>query len=458
MAGTHSGAGKTTLTLGILASLVRSGYRTISFKVGPDFIDPGHHEYITGLSCHNLDGWMLSEKVNREIFASHASRADVAVVEGVMGLYDGYNGKTEDGSTAQMAKWLNLPVLLVVDARSMARSGAAVVRGFEVFDPAVRFLGVVFNNIGSRHHLEYLREAMVGHVRMPCLGGIFHNPSITLPERHLGLVTREENPVSKKQIESLIYLTESGLNMENILSLLPEISSDGKKQDTDETTFSRKVRIGVARDKAFCFYYHDNLNLLESAGADLVFFSPIEDNRLPEDLDGLYFGGGYPEIYAAQLAKNEGLLKDVLFTSLNGMPIYAECGGFMYLCDEITDLNKTRFKMAGVFPFSVLMNEKRRALGYREVTIRRKTIIGETGMTLRGHEFHYSDIIISSNEKVNNVYKVTDRAGLEKPFEGYWVNQTLGSYFHLHFKSNPAAAHHLVAACRRFSQQKRGTV
>ena len=457
VAGTHSGAGKTTLTLGILASLVRSGYRTVSFKVGPDFIDPGHHEHITGLPCHNLDGWMLSQKTNREIFSSHANRADIAVVEGVMGLYDGYDGKTEAGSTAQMAKWLNLPVILVVDARSMARSGAAVVKGFEVFDPAVRFLGVVFNNIGSRRHLEYLREAMDGHIRMPCLGGIFRDPAITLPERHLGLVTREENPVSKGQRENLIQLTESGLNMENILSLLPETSSNEIKQDTDEKTFFRKVRIGVARDKAFCFYYPDNLALLESAGADLVFFSPVEDDRLPDDLDGLYIGGGYPELYAAQLSENKGILTEVVSASLNGMPIYGECGGFMYLCNEIFDLNEKRFKMAGIFPFSVLMTEKRRALGYREITIRSDTIIGETGMTLRGHEFHYSDVIIGSGAEVTHVYKVTDRAGLEKSLEGHCVNQTLGSYFHLHFKSNPAAAGHLVAACQRFKQHKRGT-
>ena len=453
MAGTHSGAGKTTLTLGLLSSLTRRGYRTASFKVGPDFIDPGHHEQITGRPCPNLDGWMISREANRETYAIHAMGADIAVVEGVMGLYDGYDGKTESGSTAQMAKWLGLPIILIVDAKSMARSGAAVVKGFELFDPAAVFLGVVFNNVGSRRHLEYLNEALKGHVRMPCLGGLYREPSITIPERHLGLVTREDHAITEKKMNHLADLVESGLNIENIISMLPEIATANNGRKAIPVSASRKVRIGIARDKAFCFYYHDNLELLESAGAKLVFFSPINDNRLPPDLDGLYFGGGYPEIYAEDLSKNEDMRRQVLSKSRDGMPIYGECGGFMYLCRRISDLDRRRFEMTGCFPFSIHMKEKRSALGYREILIRRDTIIGNAGRTLRGHEFHYSDIALP-DKKIITVYDVADRAGKEKSTEGYCIDHTLGSYFHLHFKSCPAAAEHLVSACHRFRQKK----
>jgi cobyrinic acid a,c-diamide synthase len=453
IAGTHSGAGKTTVTLGIMSALIRRGLTVAPFKVGPDYIDPGHHTRITGRVSRNLDGWMLSESFNRENFLKNTREADVAVVEGVMGLFDGYDGKTEDGSTAQMAKWLALPVILVVDARSMARSAAALVQGFERFDRDLDFAGVIFNRVSGARHLAYLTEALEGRVAMPCLGGIPSNASLAIPERHLGLVTREEHMASPGTVDALADLIDHHVDMDVLLGRLPEksfpagvVSDSGKKPD-------RKVRIGVARDKAFCFYYQENLELLESAGADLVFFSPMEDERLPVNIDGLYFGGGYPEMHAGPLSENSALRSAVRRASASRMPIYGECGGFMYLCRDIEDLAGKPFDMTGCFPFSVRMLSRLKAMGYREVTFDRDLPLGPGGMRVRGHEFHYSEIAADPG-KLRTVYRVTDRAGTDKAREGYLTGRTLGSYFHLHFASCLQSAISFVAACRTYRRER----
>ncbi|MCP4353440.1 MAG: cobyrinate a,c-diamide synthase [Desulfobacterales bacterium] len=450
IAGTSSGSGKTTVSMGLMAALIRRGYKVAPFKVGPDFIDPGHHTQITGVVSRNLDGWMLSEKYNREHFYKYSANSDIAVAEGVMGLFDGYNGKTEAGSTAQMAKWLGLPVLLVVNARSMARSAAALVQGFERFDDDLKFIGVVFNNIGSERHLAYLRDALEDTVHMPCLGGILRDSGLGIPERHLGLVTREENPLSPDYLNQLADHIEQGIDIDSVLdscrmtgNTRSEQFVTGNLQQTD------KVKIGVARDKAFCFYYQDNLDMLTAAGAELVFFSPIKDAKLPENLNGLYFGGGYPELFAEALSENRSMCSEVMKMSQAGMPIYGECGGFMYLCSGIIDIKGSGFPMAGCFPFTCIMQDKLRALGYREITLMQKTLLGDPGEIFRGHEFHYSEM---DNDfgNVQTVYEASDREGVEKKVQGYQVNQTLGSYVHLHFGNNPNAAENFVRCCRDF--------
>ncbi len=437
-----------------MAALSARGYRVAPFKVGPDFIDPGHHSRVTGRSSRNLDGWMLSQAYNRETFARHTAGADIAVVEGVMGLFDGYDGRSEAGSTAQMAKWLELPVVLVVGARAMARSAAALVRGFEGFDDRLVFAGVLFNHLGSDRHLNYLKEAMAGHVRMPVLGGLLRNETLAIPERHLGLVTREDHDLSEAHRGRLAAMIEKQLDLDALLAMLPEVvlQADAPKPAAEEK--AADVRIGVARDAAFCFYYADNLELLEAAGARLVFFSPLTDRRLPEGLDGLYFGGGYPELHTAALAENHLILKEILQFSQMNMPIYGECGGFMYLCREMGDTEGKRFPMTGCLPFATRMLGRLKSLGYREIVQAQATVLGPAGQTMRGHEFHYSTIADGVVD-TPGVYRMTDRAGEDQAAEGFVVGQTLGSYVHLHFGSCPQAAQHFVTACRRWAAGKK---
>ncbi len=436
-----------------MAALMRRGLKVAPFKVGPDFIDPGHHSRITGVACRNLDGWMLSKEFNLDTFAMGTQDTDIAVVEGVMGLFDGYDGKSEAGSTAQMAKWLGAPVILLVDAASMARSAAAIVMGFEHFDAELEYAGVIFNNLGSGRHLQYLKEALQDRIEMPCIGGILRDAGITIPERHLGLVTREDHPLDEVSIDRLAALIEKSVDLDALLNNLTETSLTGRSRRRLPIRNEKRVRIGIARDSAFCFYYADNLESLEDQGAELVFFSPMTDNDLPGDIDGLYFGGGYPELFSEKLAGNNVLRQRVKEKSADGMPIYGECGGFMYLCEELVDQNNIKFPMSGCFPFSTKMFTRLKALGYREITLSRDTIIGKAGLTIRGHEFHYSELVAPSR-KIPSVFSITDRSGMDKAPEGYVIQHTLGSYNHLHFGSQPDAAVHFVKNCLTYRHQR----
>ncbi len=476
VAGTHSGAGKTTVSLGLMAALTRRGLSVAPFKIGPDFIDPGHHARICGVPGRNLDGWMMPPEENRRIFHRAAARgADVAVVEGVMGLFDGVDGRSEDGSSSQAAKWLNAPVLLVVSARSMARSAAALVCGFENFDPDVRFAGVLFNHVGSPRHLAILREALEGHVNMPLLGALPRSAGVALPERHLGLVTAEDHPLTTDHIRRLADLTEEHIDLDALLARLPDrppdpdfsgpistgslsVKPDATGPDAPSALPKDGPRIGVARDAAFCFYYPENLEFLEAAGARLIPFSPAADADLPEDLDGLYLGGGYPELAVEALSANESMRRAVLAASLAHMPIYAECGGFMYLCRSIRDLEGRQWPMTGVFPFAPRMSARLQRLGYREVRLRQSGLLGPAGTRLRGHEFHYSDLgpedaaAAASDPEITCLYDVERRRDGNRTEEGFLVRRTLGSYLHLHFGSCPAAAGAFAGACGQFQR------
>jgi cobyrinic acid a,c-diamide synthase len=440
------------VTLGTLAALIRRGLKVAPFKVGPDFIDPGHHTRVVGTVSKNLDGWMLSKDANLRCFYRDAANADMAVIEGVMGLFDGYDGKTEAGSTAQMAKWLGLPVVLLVDAASMARSAAAVVMGFEHFDSQLNYAGVIFNNLGSQRHLQYLRDALPDRVKMPCLGGIIRSPDLVMPERHLGLVTSEDQPLTAATIGRMADLVEAGIDLDRLLNNLPDAALPAFKAPT-QPSVEKRVRIAVARDNAFCFYYAANLELLEKHGAEIVTFSPIRDADLPPNIDGLYLGGGYPELYAENLSRNQALRDRIKTKSRHGMPIYAECGGFMYLCEELHDTHDRRHPMVGCFPLAAKMFPRLKALGYREITLTRDTIIGGAGLTVRGHEFHYSQLTDSS-PRIQTAYRISDRAGMDKPPEGYLINRTLGSYTHLHFGSQPPVAGHFVDNCRMYRHER----
>ena len=431
-----------------MAALTRRGLRVAPFKVGPDFIDPGHHSRVTGRASRNLDGWMLSRAYNLAAFARHAHGADIAVVEGVMGLFDGYDGRSEAGSTAQMAKWLGLPIVLVVGARSMARSAAALVQGFERFDSGLDFTGVILNHLGSERHLDYLRQALADNVDMPVLGGFMRDARVAIPERHLGLVTREDHELAGENRQRLADMIESQLDLDRLLETLPDMEPVAFEATGPIVSGDRRVPIGVARDAAFSFYYPDNLELLEAAGAELVYFSPLAGDPVPENLGGIYLGGGYPELHAETLAGNTGFRATLSRLSRAGMPIYGECGGFMVLCREIGDLDGRVHPMSGCLPHATRMLGRLKALGYREVTLATDTILGPAGQVMRGHEFHYSALTEDVNE--SGVYRLADRNGQPRAAEGFTAENTLGSYVHLHFGSCPAAAGHFVNACRRW--------
>jgi cobyrinic acid a,c-diamide synthase len=439
-----------------MAALRRRGLTVAPFKVGPDFIDPGHHALVVGRASRSLDGWMLSRAYNQATFHDHVARCDVAVVEGVMGLFDGFSGNSEAGSTAQMAKWLELPVLLVVDAASMARSVAALVQGFQRFDPQVQFAGVVFNRLGSEGHRVYLQAAMAAYVELPFIGGLVRDNRLCIPERHLGLTTVEDGPLTAGQEELLVTSIEAGLDVGGLLAQLPEMPAAPGVQQPGRERNASPVRMGVARDRAFCFYYPDNLELLAAAGVVLVPFSPMAAERLPADLDGIYFGGGYPELYAAQLAENRAMRAMIQQCSRQGMPIYGECGGFMYLCRELEDTAGVVHPMCGCFPFRSRMHSGLTALGYREVQLTADTLLGEKGAILRGHEFHYSDLSdASAAASVDTVYGVGTHKGERRTAEGYHLEQTLGSYIHLHLGSRPESARALADACRHYRRTRK---
>ena len=450
VAGTHSGCGKTSVSLGLMAAFARRGMQVQGFKAGPDFIDPGHHQAVTGRVSHNLDGWMTDRETVRNTFARSGAPCDMTVVEGVMGLYDGFSGTSDAGSAAQLARWLELPVILVVDARSMARSAAAVVRGFADFDPRVRLAGVVFNRVGSPRHREILEQAMTELEDVPLLGCLDRKEGLTPPSRHLGLLTAGEWDWNRQRTDALADWVERGIDLDALFERLPRMKHS---VPVPEEQAKPHVRIGLARDQAFCFYYEENLRLLRKAGADLVPFSPMHDDRLPENLDGLYLGGGYPEVYGEMLAANTSMREAIRKFAEQGCPVYGECGGFMYLTRELTDKAGNTWPMVGMFDVSCVMQPRFAALGYREVRSTASTLLGPAGTVIRGHEFHYSRTE-GEHLEAESVYSVTDRRGPNEKSRGWLQNRTLGSYVHLHFGSDPQVAETFVAACLEARDEK----
>lgn len=445
IAGTQSGSGKTTITLGIMAALKQLGYSLAPFKCGPDFIDPSLHKLVTKKVSRNLDLWMAGEPFSKDTFYKHAMTAEISVVEGVMGMFDG-----GASSSAALAKELGIPLILVLDVRSAAESGAAVLKGFETLDPAIAPVGVILNMTGSTRHFELVRDAITKHCRAEILGHLPRTLDFTLPSRHLGLHMGEESPVTEEKIEALARTMIEHIDMQRLLEIatvdLPP-AAERAPLPTD-TSSSPTIRLAVARDKAFCFYYQDNFDILARAGADICFFSPLEDSRLPEDIDAVYLGGGYPELYGAELSRNTGLLGQIQRWAEDGRPLYAECGGFMYLTQGITDLDGTFHTLASVFPTTAAMQTKRSSLGYREITTTASSFFGPPETVLRGHEFHYSTVA-PLPESVERIYSVNNGST-----EGYRRNNVLGGYMHLHFGSSMDAAHTFVEFCRQHRHQR----
>ncbi len=468
IAGTGSNVGKTTVTLALLAALRQRGRTVQPFKAGPDYIDPGHHTMAAGRPSRNLDGWMLTQVVNRKIFGRAAAEADIAIIEGMMGLFDGSSPTSETGSTAEMSKLLGAPVLLVIDGSSMARSAAAMVNGYGTFDPALTVAGVLFNRVSSEGHFQLLKEAVETESKVSVVGYLKPDTTLTIGDRHLGLRTAIEQgstdlydklgqavaeTVDLDKVEALARTAgelnaDCGMMNDELLACGAEGSS--RLSCSVPRSAFRPVRVGVAYDPAFCFYYRENLELLEAEGTELVTFSPIRDRVLPE-VDLLYLGGGYPELYGEALAKNSSMRGAIRDFAERGGTIYAECGGMMYLTQAIRDFEGLAHEMVGLFPAEAVMRKPGLTLGYREIEITKPCVIGSVGLKARGHEFHYSSLV--SKGPLDYACAVTDAKAQPRTPDGLVRGNTVALYAHLHFSSQPAVARALVASARAWRTQ-----
>lgn len=435
IAGTNSGSGKTTVTLGLMAALQARGLTVQPFKCGPDFIDPGLHRLITGTTSRNLDLWMMGEDSTHATFRTHARQDTVSVIEGVMGMYDG--GPSSSGA---LAAALGLVPILVLDVRSMAESSAAIVKGFELFQPATAPRGVILNRVASDRHLHLVKTAIEAHCQAEVLGYLPRSLQFTIPSRHLGLLTEDESPLPPDKVAELSRTIAEYIDLDRLLALGSYTPSPDPGSRT-ESVPPRHCRIAVARDKAFCFYYQDNLDLLQAGGAELIFFSPLEDAHLPRDINGLYLGGGYPELYGQQLSDNHSMIHDIHNWTRSGGATYAECGGFMYLTRGITDQENRFHPMVGLYPVSAQMQTRRASLGYRQVTTRAPSCFGPAGTIVRGHEFHYSTVE-PMPDSIERIYEVDNGSQ-----EGYCLHRTLGGYMHLHFGYAPQVARNFINFC-----------
>ncbi len=463
IAGTASGVGKTSLTLGLVRALTRQGLRVQTFKVGPDFLDPTYLARASGRTCYNLDGWMAGQPYVVQLFARATADADLAIVEGVMGMFDGASACGLEGSTAEIAAWLNAPALLVVDAHGAARSVAATVKGFAEFEPGVCVAGMVANRSGSQQHRLWLSQALDAASLPPLLGAVPQGAFPALESRHLGLVAADPRSLTDQALEQLADACQEHLDLPHLL----EIARAATAIDTQEPLVTLcahgdrrvgpaceanvgppsrlpKVRLGIARDEAFHFYYPDNLESLEQAGAELVPFSPLADAALPPDLDRLYVGGGYPEVHASRLAANAGMLESVRSFAVS-RPIYAECGGLIYLARTVTALDGTRHALAGVLPVDVAMLRSLKALGYAEVSLLADGLWGPAGAVCRGHEFHYSEITGDDAQHHGWRQAYAMRCRGRRLEEGFAKGLVLASYVHLHWASRPEWARRFLS-------------
>jgi len=447
IAGTHSGVGKTSVSLGIMAALRRRGLIVQPFKVGPDYLDPTYHNVVTGRRSRNLDGWMTSPTFVRKSFVHACEGADVAVIEGVMGLFDGLDAESDEASTAQVAKLLDAPVALVIDARSMARSAGAVALGYSTFDPELSIDALVFNRVGSESHYDYVRIATDRACQPKLMARLPRAEDIELPSRHLGLVSADREVLPDELVDRLAELIEEHVDLGALLQLAGECSA--VTADEWPPPVEPRARIAVASDDAFHFYYADNLDLLCAVGAEIVEFSPMHDAELPADVDGIYLGGGYPEVHAKALSENRSMLESVRRFGRDGGAIYGECGGLMYLCEQLIDTDDQEFEMAGLVPAATRMLPRLRRLGYVQVESVEPGPFGPVGTALRGHEYHYSELLgdPAAQVDVRTAYRVTKPRTGESHAEGYAVGNTLASYVHVHFGSNEAAAAAFVRFC-----------
>ncbi|MBD6615936.1 cobyrinate a,c-diamide synthase [Komarekiella sp. 'clone 1'] len=475
IAGERSGVGKTTVTLTLLASLRRRGGVVQSFKVGPDYIDPMFHQHVTSRACRNLDPVLTSEAYVQKCFARHSQESEYALVEGVMGLFDGVKGFGNWGlgigdwelnssqypipsphcplspegapsspitfaSTAHIARLLDLPVVLVIDCSRLSGSVAAIAYGYRCFDPRIKMAGVVLNRVGSDRHLSLLKDSLEP-LQLPILGVLRRQDNITIPDRHLGLVPTAELPQLNALIDRLADLGDTCFDWQRLLPLLKSEAFS----PSPPLSLPPSIKVAVARDRAFNFYYQDNLDLLQQLGAELVFWSPLEDTQLPKGIQGMYFGGGFPEVFAQQLAQNTSVRNEVKRAILAGMPAIAECGGLMYLCEQIIDFEGKSWSMAGVLPTSAVMG-KRLTLGYRRAVALQDNLLVTAGTNVYGHEFHRSHLISNPYQPLFEAYRYDCEENMGR--EGWGLPRNVhASYIHLHWGESVEIPQRFLKQC-----------
>ena len=440
IAATQSGSGKTTITAGLLAALKNRGLDVQAYKVGPDYIDTGWHALACGKISHNLDSWLVGADKLKKIFVETSAGADLSIIEGVMGLFDG--GKGVISSTAQISKLLDAPIILVIDAKSMGTSAAAVALGFREFDKSVKLAGVILNRLGSDSHRKIIVDAL-NTLGIKVFGAIKRNDEFFLPERHLGLVpTAENNAVDV--IKKISAAVEAQVDIDALIDLAK--NSAPLKNFVRDKKISPTIKIAIAKDEAFNFYYGAGLSELERLGAEIIFFSPLNDERLPENISGLIIGGGFPEMFAAQLEQNKKIRAEIFHAAEVGLPIFAECGGFMYLMSRLIDFDGKIFEMCGVIDGVATMTKKLQTVGYVEAEILRDCLIGRAGEKIRAHEFHFS-MAETSDEKIFKCRRM--RTGAEY-FAGSAKKNLVASYLHIHFAGSTSAARNFIQACKNF--------
>ena len=449
IAAPQSGSGKTLITCALLQALKEKNYYLESFKCGPDYIDPMFHKTVLGISSRNLDPFFTEDSITRMLLAKGQDSRDLAVIEGVMGLYDGLGGIREEASSYALAKATNTPIILTVNARGMGRSLLALLSGFLQYDTAHLIKGVILNQTPSSF-ASVLSKEIEETFHIPIVASFPVRDDVRIESRHLGLVM----PYELEDIQSRLKIASQVLcenaNIEQILEIAksaPKLEYDVKR-DIKQKLTEKTIRIGVARDEAFCFYYEDNLDLLKSLGAKLIFFSPLHDDTLPKDLDGILFGGGYPELYLKELEENESMRNSVKSAIENKMPSLAECGGFMYLHDTIFDSEKKPYKMAGVIHAGCMKKERLVRFGYLTLNSKTDSFL-KKGETIRGHEFHYYDSEDNGECAIANKPVGTRSWECVHAGSDHWWG-----FAHLSYYSNPKFAEKFAEACRSYKTNK----
>ncbi|AKL93571.1 cobyrinic acid A,C-diamide synthase CobB [Clostridium aceticum] len=448
LAGTQSGVGKTTISTGIMGALKKRGLSVKPFKVGPDYIDPQFHHYVTGNPSRNLDGYMLEEETLKALFYKNLAATDIAVVEGVMGLYDGRGIEKDQGSSAHIAKILNLPVILVINGSGMSSSAAAMVLGYKMYDRDVDIKGIIINNVSGEKHYSILKEVIERDTDTKCIGYLNKNVNIELKSRHLGLIPCGEVPELQKKVDEVVEMVEETIDIEALLGLATPMEA----VKAPEKNLDKNLTIAYPYDDAFNFYYQDNLDLLRELGCNLVSFSPLKDRYLPEKIHGIYMGGGFPEVFAKELEDNHSIRQAIYKKAQEGLPIYAECGGFMYLSKGIQTFEGSYHEMVGIFDTAAEMTKRLQRFGYCEVTTREDSKFFKNSFTIKAHEFHRAVVKGEEDHYIYDVKKTKDNKVIDRWNCGQEKYNCIGAFPHIHFYSNPCFVESFIERCQVYKK------